>query len=305
MNKKTLYIGVASILGVCGLYLGISSNLVAQPIDQQIPVVGTENLTPESQNNTQEPSGIDSELGTIQESDIKEVEPALRVEGDGEWTAPESNNNVNTNIEVQNLPKLIAPTIPIISINQLFPPDSFVPGEEKKVSRDIKGTSALFIGINRETGYLLNFRVPVGTSVNFEGLNIKVSGCFHSHPEDPFESWAYVDIVENNLDIRQQIAVIPARDRQRRKQKLENVNIKHGWIMASSPNVTPIDHAIYDVKLITCEGGIIPQVQNISVPANVKKANKPKLAVTKAKQEKSPAVEEAVVEPVAAEAEVR
>lgn len=305
MNKKSLYIGVASIIGACGLYFGISSNLIAQPIDQQIPVVGTESLTPESQNNTQEPSGIDSELGTIQESDVKEVEPALRVEGDGEWTAPDSNNNANANTEGLNLPKLTAPTIPIISINQLFPPDSFVIGEEKKVSRDIKGTSALFIGINRETGYLLNFRVPVGTSVNFEGLNIKVSGCFHSHPEDPLESWAYVDIVENNLDIRQQIAVIPARDRQRRKQKLENAIVKHGWIMASSPNVTPIDHSIYDVKLLTCEGGIMPQVQNNTVPANGKKPNKPKLAATKAKEEAPVVVEEAVAPPVAPEAEVR
>jgi hypothetical protein len=90
-----------------------------------------------------------------------------------------------------------------------------------------------------------------------------VSGCFMSHPEDTFESWAYVEVSDMGRADRKQLAVLPQRDRNRVKAATGERIIRKGWVIASSPSVTPIDHPLYDMWLINCEGngGAGPQPQ--------------------------------------------
>ena len=260
--------------------------------------------------------GIDPELGTIQEPDLSDVQPALRTDGSGDWKTPdqiardkaksqaqkdaeailaaEKSNDATNSAE---LPKLSTPKIPIIPINLLFPQSQTNVGVKKEFEDEIRGSSALFYGVNRETGQALKFRIAAGRAVNFNQLTIVMKGCFRSNANESPESWAYVDIIDNGEAPKPQLAVIASRNRVKAHQNNSPKLLKHGWIIASSPDVTPIDHPNLNVTLMRCEGGIGQQTAAIEAPKaassnKTAKTNKPKALPAKKPVEKSQAESE-------------
>ena len=80
------------------------------------------------------------------------------------------------------------------------------------------------------------FEIPVGKTVKFGGtLFIRVQACRKSPPIDPPESAAFVEIWENIID----------------RDKAEW--IFSGWMFASSPALSAMDHPVYDVWVIDCK----------------------------------------------------
>jgi hypothetical protein len=253
--------------------------------------------------------GIDPELGTIQEPDLSDVQPALRTDGDGDWKTPDQiareklkeqakkdaeallrfgeNNNTAQGGE---LPKLMAPKIPVIPMNLLFPQNPTVAGATKYAD-EIRGTTALFFGLNRETGQSMRFRVAVGKAVSYNQITINLKNCFRSNPDEPRESWAYVDVIDNGEPPHPQLAVLAQRNRAKMREANGRKLIKQGWIIASSPDVTAIDHPFLDVFLLQCEGGVDPVVAN-AVPTTEVKTGKKK-AKTDSPIVVDPAAEEA------------
>ena len=56
--------------------------------------------------------------------------------------------------------------------------------------------------------------------------------------------------VENN-NILDDVAYMQVKDLS--KNENEKVFIFNGWTFASDPNLTPFDHAIYDLQLVNCQ----------------------------------------------------
>lgn len=215
--------------------------------------------------------GIDPELGPISEPEEGDVEPAFRQNGTGTWMTPEEEMRARIRREALSqaeaeqqalaasgfvMPRLVGPNIPLVPLELLFPPEALETGP--KPVREIRGTGVMLAALDREKGTNVRVRVPVGSQVTYGSLRLKLSACYASNPEDAMESWAYVEVTDMGRQNLNQLAVLPQRDRRGMKEANKERVIRKGWIIASSPAVTPIDHPTYDMWLISCEGAVAP-----------------------------------------------
>lgn len=226
--------------------------------------------------------GIDPELGPIAEPEEGDVAPAFRQNGTGTWMTPEEELRARIRREALSqaeaeqqalaasglvMPRLVGPNIPLVPLELLFPPEALETGP--KPVREIRGTGVLLGALDREKGSNVRVRVPVGSQVTYGSLRLRLSACYASHPEDAFESWAYVEVTDMGRRNLNQLAVLPQRDRRGMREANKERVIRKGWIIASSPAVTPIDHPTYDMWLVSCEGAV---VQPSAVQSSTSKA---------------------------------
>lgn len=100
------------------------------------------------------------------------------------------------------------------------------------------GTAAVLRGLDKITGRITVVEAPVGKPVTFGKLEILVSYCYKRPPEEPPEVTAFVQVT----DLR---AAHP-----------ESEKVPHvfsGWMFASSPALSAVEHPVYDVWLIDCK----------------------------------------------------
>ena len=76
--------------------------------------------------------------------------------------------------------------------------------------------------------------VPVGTTITFGSLKITPRHCDKRPPEETPESSVFIEIVEELPD---------------EQPKLEF----SGWMFASSPALSALDHPVYDVWVVDCK----------------------------------------------------
>ncbi|HVR66348.1 MAG TPA: DUF2155 domain-containing protein [Verrucomicrobiae bacterium] len=76
--------------------------------------------------------------------------------------------------------------------------------------------------------------VPVGTTITFGSLKITPRHCDKRPPEETPESSVFIEIVEEFPD---------------EQPKLEF----SGWMFASSPALSALDHPVYDVWVVDCK----------------------------------------------------
>jgi hypothetical protein len=93
---------------------------------------------------------------------------------------------------------------------------------------------ALLQGLNKITARVSKFEAPVGTPVHFGTLSIRVRDCERNPPEETPESAAFVEI-----------------DETRPGEKVVK-RLFSGWMFASSPALSGLEHPVYDVVLLDC-----------------------------------------------------
>jgi len=93
---------------------------------------------------------------------------------------------------------------------------------------------ALLQGLDKITARVSQFSAPVGTPVRFGNLSIRVRDCEKNPPEEPPESAAFVEIDEMR----------PGENTAKR--------LFSGWMFASSPALSGLEHPVYDVNLLDC-----------------------------------------------------
>lgn len=93
---------------------------------------------------------------------------------------------------------------------------------------------ALLEGLDKITARVSKFEAPVGTPVQFGTLAIRVRDCEKSPPEDPPESAAFIEIDDA------------------RTGKIRT-RVFSGWMFASSPALSALEHPVYDVTLLDCK----------------------------------------------------
>ncbi len=227
--------------------------------------------------------GIDPELGPIAEPEEGDVAPAFRQNGSGTWMTPEDEMRARIRREALSqaeaeqqalaasglvMPRLVGPNIPLVPLELLFPPEALETGP--KPVREIRGTGVMIGALDREKGTNVRVRVPVGSQVTYGSLRLKLSACYASNPEDALESWAYVEVTDMGRQNNNQLAVLPQRNRRDMREANKERVIRKGWIIASSPAVTPIDHPTYDMWLVSCEGAVAPPSAAQSSPSKAR-----------------------------------
>ena len=92
---------------------------------------------------------------------------------------------------------------------------------------------ALLQGLDKITARVSKFEAPVGTPVQFGTLLIRVRDCEKNPPEETPESAAFLEIDE----------VRPGE---------VNLRLFSGWMFASSPALSALEHPVYDVNVLDC-----------------------------------------------------
>jgi hypothetical protein len=93
---------------------------------------------------------------------------------------------------------------------------------------------AVLQGLDKVTARVVTLDVPVGDTVTFGSLRIAARTCRKASPVEPPESAAFLEIQEARPDE----AVEP---------------LFSGWMFASSPALSALEHPVYDVWVIDCK----------------------------------------------------
>ena len=96
-----------------------------------------------------------------------------------------------------------------------------------------RAETAVLQGLDKITARISTFEAAVNQSAQFGSLEITVRRCDKTPPEEPPESAAFMEVVDNRPDS-------------------PSVVLFSGWMFASSPAVSALEHPVYDVWVIDC-----------------------------------------------------
>ena len=97
----------------------------------------------------------------------------------------------------------------------------------------IEGTGAVLQGLDKVTARVSEIEAPLHRLLRFGTLEIIVRACQKTPPEEPPESAAFIEI----------------RDA---KPGEATVALFTGWMFASSPALSALEHPVYDVWVLDC-----------------------------------------------------
>tara|TARA_B100000029_G_scaffold283923_1_gene277619 strand:- start:9812 stop:10207 length:396 start_codon:yes stop_codon:yes gene_type:complete len=98
---------------------------------------------------------------------------------------------------------------------------------------NISDSLTILGALNKVSGKISKIKVEDNQEFTFGTLKIIVNTCNKSLPEDPPENTAFVQIWDTKIDS-------------------DNKKIFNGWMFSSSPSISAVDHAVYDVWVIEC-----------------------------------------------------
>ncbi len=100
-----------------------------------------------------------------------------------------------------------------------------------------EATVAVLQGLNKVTARVSAIDAPVARAVRFGTLEITAHTCHKAPPEEPPESAAFLEIRDLKPDE-------------------PPVELFVGWMFASSPALSALEHPVYDIWVLDCrEGG--------------------------------------------------
>lgn len=99
---------------------------------------------------------------------------------------------------------------------------------------------AVLQALDKVTARVTEMEVPVGQAVEFGSLSIEVQACYKASPEDKPEAAAFTIIRDTKLE--------PEEQRQ-----------FSGWMYASSPGLSTMEHPVYAVWTLDCKDTLSQQ----------------------------------------------
>jgi hypothetical protein len=97
----------------------------------------------------------------------------------------------------------------------------------------IANPMALFAGLDKITGTIITFEVPIDGTKQFGSLVVRPRICYSRSPEEEPKTTSFVEVEE-----------VAANNAARR--------IFTGWMFAESPGLNAVEHPVYDVWLTAC-----------------------------------------------------
>lgn len=113
---------------------------------------------------------------------------------------------------------------------------------------NLTGSAAVLQAMDKVTARISKIEAPIGQAVRYGELEIHVKSCRKRPPEEPPESAAFLEIFET--------------------KKGERRRVFGGWMFASSPALSAMEHPVYDVWVVDCTIG------KAAAPGGAKKALK-------------------------------
>ena len=98
--------------------------------------------------------------------------------------------------------------------------------------------------LDKITARISTKSVPVDGGTEFGTLELRVHYCAYRPPEEPPENVAFIMIFDNGYAEKKPKAAQKA-------QKAQKA-LFSGWMFASSPAISGLEHPVYDVTLLSC-----------------------------------------------------
>lgn len=134
-------------------------------------------------------------------------------------------------------------TRPMIEVRPLDDPGANVPARgvasiPKRLSEVTRGGPiadkfVVLQGLDKLTARVSEIQVEIGRPKRFGTLNIIAHTCRKRPPEEPPETTAFLEITEV-------------------REGEEPITLFIGWMFASSPALSALEHAVYDVWVVDC-----------------------------------------------------
>ena len=102
-------------------------------------------------------------------------------------------------------------------------------------AQTLEGSGVRLQGLDKITARIFAFEAPLGETVSFGYLQIVARACLATPEDDVPESSAFLEVSEA-------------------KPGAEPVRVFTGWMFASSPSVSAMEHAVYDLWVVGCAG---------------------------------------------------
>ena len=99
-------------------------------------------------------------------------------------------------------------------------------------SEPVQKQYANFKLLDKISNKLVEKSIKVNESDFIETLNIHVYSCLTEPPNEIPEDYVLIDVEDNFQE--------------------QKISIYKGWMISSSPDVTPLEHPIYDLWLLGC-----------------------------------------------------
>jgi len=110
---------------------------------------------------------------------------------------------------------------------------------------------AVLQGLDKVTARVSTVQAPLEQPTQFGTLEVVAHACRETPPTEPPESAAFLEIRE--LPPASEVGGSP-------------VDLFSGWMFASSPAVSALEHPVYDIWVIDCAGPIAPIEGSQGVP---------------------------------------
>jgi len=120
----------------------------------------------------------------------------------------------------------------------------------------IANPTAVFSGLDKITGRIINFDVAINETVRFGALEVTPRACYTRPPTEAANTDGFIEVDEVTL-------------------QGELKRIFTGWMFAASPGLNAVEHPIYDVWLTDCKGGEKHDVTAEAPPSPTAPAPKP------------------------------
>ena len=111
----------------------------------------------------------------------------------------------------------------------------FVGAQSPARAENLVGSGAVLQAMDKVTARISKIEAPIGETVKYGELEIQVKSCRKRPPEEPPESAAFIEIYET--------------------KKGERRKVFGGWMFASSPALSAMEHPVYDVWVVDCTIG--------------------------------------------------
>ena len=100
------------------------------------------------------------------------------------------------------------------------------------LAEPIAGDYAIFKLLDKTTNKVSKKNISVNSKVNWDSLYIEIYACYSTPPKEIPENYVLIEVKDNFQN--------------------KDSSIYKGWMISSSPDVTPLEHPIYDLWLLSC-----------------------------------------------------
>lgn len=109
---------------------------------------------------------------------------------------------------------------------------------------NLVGDRVVLRALDKVTATTEDYTVKVGESLRYGSLDIKVRHCEKRPPEETPEVFAFLQILDSRKTANPNQKSADSKD--------DAAKLFSGWMFASSPALSALDHPVYDIWVIDC-----------------------------------------------------